>query len=264
MFGQGINFGTLAVVAEPYAAEYLVVAGGAGGGTAVGGAANGAGGGAGGLRTSYGATSGGGASAESSITLEPSTVYTITVGAGGVGHIGNNAVGGQGSDSVFSTITSLGGGGGGGNTTEAASGGSGGGGKESDGVGAAGTANQGYAGGNGSEVLNRGGGGGGASSAGSGGTPGAGLASTIAVSSVTYATGGEGVAGQTSPGGSAASNTGNGGRSGGNSSEAGGSGIVILRVLTADYSGTTSGSPTVTTSGSDTIMKFTGSGTYTA
>jgi hypothetical protein len=33
---------------------------------------------------------------------------------------------------------------------------------------------------------------------------------------------------------------------------------------TSSYSGTTTGSPTVTTSGSDTILKYTGSGTYTA
>jgi hypothetical protein len=46
---------------------------------------------------------------------------------------------------------------------------------------------------------------------------------------------------------------------------AGGSGVVILSVPTANYSGTTTGSPTVTTSGSNTIMTFTsGSGTYTA
>mgnify|MGYP003348863536 CR=1 FL=1 len=46
----------------------------------------------------------------------------------------------------------------------------------------------------------------------------------------------------------------------------GGSGVVILSVPTANYSGTTTGSPTVTTSGSNTIIKWTsvGSGTYTA
>ena len=43
----------------------------------------------------------------------------------------------------------------------------------------------------------------------------------------------------------------------------GGSGVVILRMLTANYSGTSTGSPTVTTSGSDTILTFTGSGSYT-
>ena len=42
----------------------------------------------------------------------------------------------------------------------------------------------------------------------------------------------------------------------------GGSGIVILRLPTADYSGLTTGSPTVTTDGSDTVLQFTGSGTY--
>ena len=43
----------------------------------------------------------------------------------------------------------------------------------------------------------------------------------------------------------------------------GGSGVVILRTLTADYTGTTTGSPTVTTDGDYTILKFTSSGTYT-
>mgnify|MGYP003343645450 CR=1 FL=1 len=45
----------------------------------------------------------------------------------------------------------------------------------------------------------------------------------------------------------------------------GGSGVVILSVPTIFYSGTTTGSPTITTSGSNTIIKWTtGSGTYTA
>jgi hypothetical protein len=35
-------------------------------------------------------------------------------------------------------------------------------------------------------------------------------------------------------------------------------------VPTSSYSGTTTGSPTVTTSGSNTILTFTGSGSYTA
>jgi hypothetical protein len=50
----------------------------------------------------------------------------------------------------------------------------------------------------------------------------------------------------------------------GDDSGAGGSGVVILRMLTADYSGTTTGSPSVLTSGSDTILIFKGSGSYTA
>jgi hypothetical protein len=35
-------------------------------------------------------------------------------------------------------------------------------------------------------------------------------------------------------------------------------------MLTANYSGTTTGSPSVSTDGSDTILLFNGSGTYTA
>jgi hypothetical protein len=37
-----------------------------------------------------------------------------------------------------------------------------------------------------------------------------------------------------------------------------------LSIPTASYTGTTTGSPTVTTSGSFTILKYTASGTYTA
>jgi len=63
-------------------------------------------------------------------------------------------------------------------------------------------------------------------------------------------------------------NTGGGGGGGGDEDSSiygasGGSGVVILRLPTASYSGTTTGSPTVTTDGTDTILKFTGSGTYT-
>jgi hypothetical protein len=39
---------------------------------------------------------------------------------------------------------------------------------------------------------------------------------------------------------------------------------VIISIPTAFYSGTTTGSPTVTTSGTNTILKYTGSGSYTA
>ena len=64
-------------------------------------------------------------------------------------------------------------------------------------------------------------------------------------------------------------NTGGGGGGGGDSAPApldskqGGSGVVILRVPTGVYSGTTSGSPTVTTSGSDKVLVFNSSGSYT-
>ena len=56
-----------------------------------------------------------------------------------------------------------------------------------------------------------------------------------------------------------------GGGSGGtqtNDSGNGGSGVVILKLPTANYVGVVTGSPTVTTSGSNTIVKFTGSGTF--
>jgi hypothetical protein len=61
-------------------------------------------------------------------------------------------------------------------------------------------------------------------------------------------------------------NTGGGGGSGNSDTAnggAGGSGVVILRMATANYSGTTTGSPTVTTDGTDTVLVFTGSGSYT-
>jgi hypothetical protein len=38
--------------------------------------------------------------------------------------------------------------------------------------------------------------------------------------------------------------------------------VVIIRVPTANYSGVTTGSPTVTTSGADTIIQWNGSGSY--
>jgi hypothetical protein len=36
-----------------------------------------------------------------------------------------------------------------------------------------------------------------------------------------------------------------------------------LRILTSEYSGTTTGSPTVTTDGLYKVVKFTGTGSYT-
>ena len=40
-------------------------------------------------------------------------------------------------------------------------------------------------------------------------------------------------------------------------------GVVIMRFPTSNYSGTTTGSPTVTTDGIYTILTFTGNGSYT-
>ena len=140
-----------------------------------------------------------------------------------------------------------------------------------------GTAGQGYDGGQGTSGGGYGAGGGGAAGPGtttlSGNTVlgGPGLAVSIkGGSSFTYAAGGRGgrEVSPNDPVPSGAANTGTGGdgrQDGTNASGgAGGSGVVILRMPTVKYSGTTTGSPTVTTDGTDTILTYTSSGTYTA
>ena len=278
---------------------YLVTAGGASG------SSNGGGGGAGGLRTSYGDTSGGGASAESQITLSAGT-YTVTIGAGGASVDNATSYQDPGNAGSTSTITgnasvaTVGGGGGGSNNTAPLSGGSGGGSGSGTGgpTAAAGTVNEGFAGGDGMAATHPylGGGGGGAGSVGqavdgSGPWPGGGgngLMVAINALPTAYAGGGGGTggtgSGYTAGGGAGGSggggnggayngsgiagltNTGGGGGATGDAgvltSGAGGSGVVILRLLTADYSGSTTGTPTVTTSGTETILTYTGSGTY--
>jgi len=257
----------------PYTVSYLVVAGGGGGGGNGGG-----GGGAGGLL-----------SGTTSVIL--GTVYTITVGGGGAAAPQTNTNGTSGSNSVFGSFaTSIGGGGGGGFTLAGLSGGSGGGGGQASGTaisGGSGTTGQGNAGGSSSTANTNTGGGGGSSAVGSngattvGGAGGAGSASTITGSSVTYAGGGggggsiTGGAGGAGGGGTGVGNltagtagTANTGGGGGGSwsaaAQAGGSGVVILSIPTINYTGITTGSPAVTTSGSNTIIKFTTSGIYTA
>ena len=283
---SGIQEGTdsLSLV---YSVDFLVIAGGGAGGGYGG---WGGGGGAGGYRSSnatYG-SSGGGASAESNITFRQGTVYTITVGAGGTGNTGttgSNGVDSSISGTGLTTITSSGGGGGGFGTPSgsrnANSGGSGGGGgyyTPSTGTGGSGTANQGYAGANSADASPNGNSGGGGGAGEIGNTDGIshggdGVASTITGSSVTRGGGGGGInngtvtTGGTGGGGtgdsSGTDNTGGGG--GGNNSSAtnGGSGVVILRMPTANYSGTTTGSPTVTTDGSDKVIVFNSSGSIT-
>ncbi len=229
-------------------ADYLVIAGGGSGGAG--------GGGAGGLRCTVGATGGGG-SLESALSLT-AQAYAVTIGAGGAGST-YSAAGNNGSNSIFSTITSTGGGRGGGYGTgqNGATGGSGGGGGGAGGAtpttGGAGTANQGRAGGNGA-LADSSGGGGGAGTVGNNadssnpGAGGNGVATTISGSSVTYAGGGGGAkyngggaAGGTGGGGAGAAstyvsatagtaNTGSGGGGYQNAgSGSGGSGIVIVR-----------------------------------
>jgi len=267
----------------PYSVDFLVVAGGGGGGYAAGG-----GGGAGGYRNSYSTeTSGGGGSSETELNFNIGTVYTITVGAGGAGDTNSGGTGTNGTNSSISgtgitTITSSGGGGGGSSDRVAgALGGSGGGGAFwGTSAGGSGTANQGFDGGNGSSATNfndGGGGGGGSGGIGQNGTNGSGnsvggigLASSITASSITRAIGGNGgknLASGNAVGSNASSNTGSGGEGGDYSTFAGGSGgsgVVILRIPTADYTGTTSGTPTVSTDGTDTILIYNASGSYTA
>ena len=106
-----------------FTVNFLVVAGGGGGGGSHVGYTAGGGGGAGGLRTSFGSSTGGGVTpAENSVSLEPSTAYTVTVGAGGTaggGGLTTGPNGGNGVNSEFSgstpsfSIISDGGGGGG-------------------------------------------------------------------------------------------------------------------------------------------------------
>jgi len=276
------NYGTVSLDPAPYSVDFLVVAGGGGGGGGIAG-----GGGAGGYRTSTQSVSAG-------------TVITVTVGDGGAGVAGDGNRASQGSSSSISgsgltTISSAGGGGGGGATTTGGTGGSGGAGGNFS-TGAAGNTpstspSQGNTGGNGGNAggYRGGGGGGGAGAAGANGTSagggngGTGSASSITGSSITRAGGGGGgcdtggTAGtggsgggangsSTTVGGTGTANTGGGGGgsyTGGISGGNGGKGVVILSIPTASYSGTSSGSPTITTSGSNTILEFTGSGTYT-
>jgi hypothetical protein len=262
-----------------YSVDFLVIAGGASGGRG----SNSGGGGAGGYRTS-------------TQTVTEGTVITVTVGDGGASSTAN---GNNGSDSSISgsgltTITSAGGGAG--NGTPGSNGGSGGGGGDSQSGGLGNTPStspsQGNNGGSGSGSApgyGAGGGGGagqvgGNGSGSAGGNGGNGTASSITGSSVTRAGGGGGtvssgsILGTGGSGGgsdatestSALAGTANTGSGGGacrvapGLSGAGGKGVVILSVPTASYSATSSGSPTITTSGSNTILQFNGSGSYTA
>ena len=262
--------------------DFLVVAGGGGGG----GGSHGGGGGAGGYRTS-------------TQTANIGTVITVTVGDGGASATqgSSSSISGSG----LTTITSAGGGNGG-QGVIGGSGGSGGGegGGSSSGGGAGNTPStspsQGNMGGSSyhtSPSYPTGGGGGAGAIGGSAnlgtiaGNGGNGTASSITGSSVTYAgggggelhsssgtvgtggTGGGGTGGTAGNGSNGTANLGGGGGGGGlpagtATGGTGGKGVVILSLPTASYSGTSTGSPTVTTSGSNTILKFTGSGSYTS
>jgi hypothetical protein len=293
---SGINEGTDALEPVTYSIDFLVVAGGGSATGHVGG-----GGGAGGFRTSTqsvalgtvitvtvgdGGAGGSGANnntgnSGSNSSISGSGLTTITSAGGGIGKGAgqpgtSGGSGGGGGGYVNSDI------GGSGNTpsTSPSQGNNGG-------TGFAGNPNGGGGGGGGAGAV------GSTASSAVSGNGGNGTASSITGSSVTYAGGGGGGGGNgtsTSSGGTGGgggggsglpntqlagtSGTANlGGGAGGGSdysvvhtdpAASGGKGVVILSVPTANYSSTSTGSPTVTTSGSNTILKFTGSGSYTA
>ena len=273
-----------------YSIDMLVIAGGGGGG------ANGGGGGAGGYRTStqnlsigsaYTITVGDGGAAGAGASANPGSVGS------------NSSISGSG----LTTITSAGGGFGGGNDGVGGDGGSGGGGGNTGSTKVGGSGNtpsttpaQGFDGGTSVGSTYGGAGGGGASEVGAnkasgtaiGGNGGDGVSSSITGSAVTRAGGGGGGiysgsssgsggaggggAGSTSSSGNATAGTVNTGSGGGGGAEtgtttggAGGKGVIILSIPDADYSGTTTGSPTVATGVSGkTILTFNSSGSYTA
>mgnify|MGYP003638291500 CR=1 FL=1 len=270
--------------------EYLAVAGGGSGGRGNSGA-----GGAGGLLTNFGGTA---------LSLTTGTVLTATVGAGGAA-VSTPAVGNQGANSTISgpgisTVTALGGGAGGkgnaispGTGTPGGAGGSGGG-AGYGGIGGSGTSPQGNDGGTNNPASASpkygGAGGGGAGAVGAsgsnnaGGAGGNGSANSITGSSVTYAGGGGGSVDSSGGGGAGGSGGGGAGSynvqgpgtdglgGGGGAihttqdSGKGGDGVVILTMADGDYSGTSTGSPTVATNvggTGKTTVKFTGNGTYT-
>ena len=280
---------------QPYSINFLVVAGGGGGG------ANdyGGGAGAGGFRTSTQTVSigtvitvtvGNGGTAGSGITTPGGNGSNSSISGSGLTTITSTGGGGGGGGGISGQAAGSGGSGGGStgyNQTSALKG-SGNTPSTSPSQGNDGAVGSGVAGGNAS-----GGGGGGAGAAGSvgtntaGGDGGIGATSSITGSSVYYAGGG---GGGTSAPSALGGNGGNGG--GGNGSgdqdtpvaqdgtvntgggaggvanittgKLGGKGVVILSVPTNSYSSTSTGSPTITTSGSNTILTFTGSGTYTS
>lgn len=264
-----------------YDISYLAISGGGGGGGGITTGTptyyQGGGGGAGGYMTG-------------TYTVSQHSTLTFVVGAGGTA--ASNAVGGTGGSTTGFFTTPVGGGGGGYYTVAPGNGGSGGGGSSYNSISyGTGTAGQGYAGGVGVGGSSTGaGGGGGAGAVGGngagqvGGSGGNGVLSSITGSPTYYCGGGGGGSNSGGPAsgglggggngasgsvGAATAGTANSGGGGGGAYRstygpgAGGSGVVILSMPTIYYSGVTTGFPTVSTSGANTILTFTSSGSYT-
>jgi hypothetical protein len=264
-----------ATMPNAVAIQYAILGGGGGGG---GGESNPAGDGAGG--------GGAGGFITNNIALTKGS-YSIEIGGGGAGQAGSASFGTfanngnlsriHQSSSTVSSLSTVGGGGGGGNDGAGQNGGCGGGASgdtSTFGIGSVGF-NGGTAGG-----ARSGGGGGGMSAAGSsqtsGGNGGAGV--TDPILSIGVCGGGAGGrggnssqagVGATSFGGgnngtSGAENRGGGGggaQSGPNAGGSGGSGRIILKTLS--QASATTGSPSITTSGSYYIYDFTSTGSIT-
>jgi hypothetical protein len=223
-----------------YAMSYLVVGGGGGGS---GGANN----------AYYGSGGGSGVARTGSVNVNPGTVYTMTLGGGGGGSLGQA---GNGSTSSISSVASATGGFGAAQFTYTGGG------------------NADFGGGTGGGLLA----GGGAGSAASGSGSNGGIGILWSGNSVRYGgggagsnTGSPGAGGGGSPvggGGPGGPGSTGGGGGGGNATFGGGpggTGVCAILVPTSRYSGVFTGSPSVSTSGSNTILVWTSSsGTYTA
>lgn len=284
---------------EAVSVDYLVVAGGGSSGSITGTSLTAGGGGAGGLRSTV-TNTGGLGTLESPLALSYNTNYTVTVGGGGSVPSWNNQGNPGSDSVFSTITSTGGGGGGrynsSGSGNGGGTGGSGGGGAHVNGAGGTRTSSpvQGFAGGTGGTQDSEGssGGGGGAGAAGgvagggsnSSGAGGDGVAVSITGSSVYYAGGGGGgTASNTTPkaggaggGGAGAeegtngvagtANTGGGGGGGMHKDGiaypggAGGSGVVILRWLTAAGSITVGAGLTADATGTDgsySYKKFT-------
>jgi len=242
-----------------YTINFLIVAGG-GGGSSGGG--------------------GGGGFISSSLSVTPGSTYTMVVGGGGGAVTG--AVAQNGTNSSITNVSTATGGGGGGQVNGASGGSGGGGGAQPDSAGGGGIVGQGFNGGNGGNFTAGGGGGGGGVGQNRqgdevAGVGGIGVLNTITGNAVYYAGGGGGggggspAAGGLGGGGTAGANNGgtNTGGGGGGFYNGlgvgnGGSGVIIISVPTASYSGVTTGGPQVSISGANTILRYVNSGTYTA
>ena len=215
----------------------------------------------------YGSGGAAGVYRTATVTVIPGNIYTITIGAGGTG-----VQAGTPSAASASTISGAG-------VSASASAGNA---ATQSSTGASNADYSGASSGGTGQYPGFGGAGAGGNASGLNGGTGVDVTTTILAgstttlgggggggSSTTAGTGGAGGGGNGSPTGNGGNGTANTGSGGGGSNASyiggsGGSGVVYLVLLTSRYTGTTSGSPTISTSGNYTILKYTSSGSYTA